>query len=83
MQSCDCSAYLHFVPCSAFIKELARVCAPGGKVVLVDFHRCYAGEMAPSHATTMNQMYQLFSTQGEWATPDQHKQLMGEWQGFR
>jgi len=60
-----------------FISEQARLCAPGGKVVLVDFHKGPHATKGPEEANILKKMYSMFATQ-EWATPEGHMTLMAK-----
>eukprot|EP00878_Enallax_costatus_P004014 GHUV01004237.1.p1 GENE.GHUV01004237.1~~GHUV01004237.1.p1 ORF type:complete len:324 (+),score=96.62 GHUV01004237.1:213-1184(+) len=60
-----------------FVQQMARLCAPGGTVILVDFCRA-PGEVSKSLATRLAQMDGIFATPGNWHSPQQYKQYMSE-----
>lgn len=59
-----------------FVQQMARLCAPGGTVILVDFCRA-PGEISKSLAERLARMDDIFATPGNWHSAQQYKQLMG------
>lgn len=67
-----------YMPCKEkFVAQLARLCAPGGTVILVDFCRA-AGPISASLQQRLASMDSIFATPGNWHSAEQYKQLMGK-----
>ena len=73
----SCRAVAVAVVCRKFVAQLARLCAPGGTVILVDFCRA-AGPISASLQQRLASMDSIFATPGNWHSAEQYKQLMGE-----
>lgn len=58
-----------------FVQQMARLCAPGGTVILVDFCRA-PGEASKSLAARLALMDGIFATPGNWHSAQQYKQYM-------
>lgn len=63
--------------CSKFVAQLARLVAPGGTVVLVDFCRA-DGPISAATAQRLASMDRVFATPGNWHSANEYKKLMGE-----
>jgi hypothetical protein len=59
------------------VAQLARLCAPGGTVILVDFCRA-PGPISDALQKRLASMDSIFATPGNWHSAEQYKQLMGE-----
>eukprot|EP00882_Tetradesmus_deserticola_P008045 GHRQ01008474.1.p1 GENE.GHRQ01008474.1~~GHRQ01008474.1.p1 ORF type:complete len:317 (+),score=92.04 GHRQ01008474.1:111-1061(+) len=67
-----------YMPCKEkFVAQLARLCAAGGTVILVDFCRA-PGPISTSLAKRLASMDSIFATPGNWHSAEQYKQLMGQ-----
>eukprot|EP00882_Tetradesmus_deserticola_P022324 GHRQ01024225.1.p1 GENE.GHRQ01024225.1~~GHRQ01024225.1.p1 ORF type:complete len:255 (+),score=63.48 GHRQ01024225.1:18-782(+) len=67
-----------YMPCKEkFVAQLARLCAAGGTVILVDFCRA-PGSISTSLAKRLASMDSIFATPGNWHSAEQYKQLMGQ-----
>ena len=63
-------------PCSKYVSEMGRVCKPGGKVILVDFHRT-PGPKTKKQEKSLKHMKKMFSSP-DFESPQIHEDLMGE-----
>eukprot|EP00879_Flechtneria_rotunda_P011857 GHRR01012386.1.p1 GENE.GHRR01012386.1~~GHRR01012386.1.p1 ORF type:complete len:174 (+),score=50.15 GHRR01012386.1:783-1304(+) len=59
-----------------FVSQLARLCAPSGTVILVDFCRA-SGTISDSLKKRLTAMDNIFATPGSWHSAEEYKQLMG------
>lgn len=62
--------------------QLARLCKPGGTVILADFCR-KPGPMTKALTKRFKRMDKIFATAGNWKSAEDFKDMMGELVGRR
>lgn len=67
---------------SKFVTQLARLCKPGGTVILADFCR-KPGPMTKALTKRFKRMDKIFATAGNWKSAEDFKDMMGELVGRR
>jgi hypothetical protein len=59
------------------VQQLARLCAPGGKVLMGDL--CRGGSSSSeAGARLLQQMNAIYATQDSWTSAQGYKDLLGE-----